>query len=216
MEVDLLTRITAQQPDRSERLAVRRTLTESQRVELGQFEEEYFDGPTGYGGYYYDGRHALAVRKMIERYELSADSRVLDIGCAKGFMLYEFLRAGIEGVCGCDVSRYAIAHAHPEIKDRLEVMSADQLGFPDGAFDLVYSIDVIHNLAPADCDRAIKEIMRVSRRAKFIQVVSFETAAEEHRLREWGVTVKTIRSKETWREAFGRLGYQGDYYLKTF
>lgn len=215
MEVDLLESINGK-VDRSQRLARRRKLTDSQRDGIRRFEWEYFDGPDNYGGYHYDGRHEPAARVMIDRYGLGADSSVLDVGCAKGFMLYEFVRLGIENVRGCDVSRYAVAEAHPGVKDRLKIMSADRLGFPDASFDLVYSIDVVHNLSPEASDRAIGEMMRVSRGAVFIQAASFETPEEEARLIDWGITVKTFRSKQDWRETFERLGYQGDFFFKTF
>ena len=202
--------------DRSRRRALRRSLTDAQRAELGAFEREYFDGPTGYGGYYYDGRHAPAVGEMIARYGLTERSAVLDVGCAKGFMLTEFVRLGVANVAGCDVSAYALEQAHPEIRVRLRRLSADDLAYPADSFDLVYSVDVVHNLAPEACDRAIREIMRVSRGSCFVQVASFETAEQERALREWGVTVRTFRSKEKWRTAFDRLNYSGEYSFKTF
>ncbi|RME37913.1 MAG: class I SAM-dependent methyltransferase [Planctomycetota bacterium] len=215
MEVNLVDGLLPRS-DRSARLERRKRLTKAERAELGRFGREYFDGPTGYGGYRYDGRYAPVVRAMIERYGLDGAARVLDVGCAKGFTLVEFVRQGITDVRGCDVSEYAVACGHPDVRDRLSVMSADRLDYADASFDLVYSIDVIHNLPPPRCDAAVVEMMRVSRGAVFLQVASYETPEEERRLREWGVTVRTFRSKTQWREAFERLGFAGDYYCKTF
>lgn len=215
MEIDLLEKIS-RKTDRTERLARRRKLTSAQRAELCRFGREYFDGPDGYGGYYYDGRHEPAVRDMIERYGLKRDARVLDIGCAKGFMLYEFMRQGVNDVHGCDIGPYAVENAHPAVKDRLTVTSADDLALPDASFDLVYSIDVVHNLPPDPCDRAIHQMMRVSRGAVFVQVASYETPEQERALIDWGVTVQTLRSKQQWREAFDRLEFGGDFFFKTF
>ena len=147
---------------------------------------------------------------------LGPDAAVLDVGCAKGYMLVELAKLGITNVRGCDVSRYAVRHAHAQVRDRISIMSADALGFPDGAFDLVYAIDVVHNLPPEGCDQAIREIFRVSRGSTYIQVASFETPAQETALRDWGVTVRTFRDKASWREVFARVGYRGDYGFKTF
>ena len=215
METDVLTALNCQ-ADRSKRLAMRRSMTPTLRAEHARYGREYFDGPTGYGGYYYDGRHESTVRQMIEKYELTPESSVLEVGCAKGFMLYEFHRLGIINVRGCDISEYAVLHGKPEIADRLSVMSADRLDFPDDSFDLVYSIDVLHNLDPDASERAIQEIMRVSCRAAFIQVDSYDTPAEQRNLSDWVVTIKTVRSKDDWRAMFRRLGYPGDYYFKVF
>lgn len=215
MEVNLLSKLDGNR-DRRERLALRRSLSQRQRTALCEFGEEYFDGPTGYGGYYYDGRHAEVVADMIERYGLTDQSTVLEVGCAKGFMLYEFVRHGVTGAQGCDISTYAVEHAHEGIRQCLSTMSADDLSYDDRSFDLVYSIDVVHNLPPDGCDQAIREIMRVSRGCCFVQVASFADDDEERALREWGVTVQTLRSKTGWREVFQRLGYRGDYFFKVF
>ncbi len=215
MEIDLLDSVQ-RRVDRTGRLALRRSLSREQRQVLCEFGAEYFDGATGYGGYFYDGRHAEAVGDMIDRYALTSDSAVLDVGCAKGFMLYEFVRRGVTNVAGCEISRYAVAHAHEGVRENLSVMGADQLSYEDGAFDFVYSIDVVHNLAPEACECAIREMSRVSRGACFLQVASYETPQQEQALREWGVTVKTFRHKDEWRCAFDRLGFSGDYSFKVF
>lgn len=214
MEVDFFE--CRQTVDRRARLELRKSLTADQRNVLGQFGEEYFDGATGYGGYHYDGRHAKAAAKMIAKYSLVENSRVLDVGCAKGFVVREFQKLGIQHAYGCDVSAYAIDQAHPEVKSNLSMMSADSLDYPDSSFDLVFSLDVIHNLAPTACDRAITEMKRVSRGHCFLQVASYYDAAQLERLRDWGVTVQTFRSQSEWLQAFSRIGYTGDYCFKTF
>ncbi len=215
MEIDHF--LLSQKPvDRSARWERRRGLTQMERDRLGRFDEEYFDGPTGYGGYHYDGRYASAAAGMVEFYRLDERSRILDVGCAKGFVLYEFVKLGMATVRGCDISVYAAAHCHPGVVNRIDVMSAHRLGYRDGWFDLVLSVDALHNLSPGACDDALAEMQRVSRGACFVQVASFESAEEETRLREWGVTVQTFRSKRCWRGAFARTGYKGDYSFKTF
>ena len=51
-----------------------------------QFGKEFFDGDRkcGYGGYKYDGRWKSVVKRMKDRYNLSDNAAILDIGCAKG------------------------------------------------------------------------------------------------------------------------------------
>lgn len=215
MEIDLLgTELV--RSDRRRRVTERRALTDSQRETLNAFGREYFDGPTGYGGYHYDGRHAATASDMVGCYGLTAESSVLDVGCAKGFMLREFVRLGIRDVRGCDISSYALDHAHAEVADRLCLMSADVLFFDDRSFDLVYAVDVLHNLEPDAADAAIQEVSRVSRAHAFIQLASFENGEQECNLREWGVTVRTFRGKDEWRRRLRELDYRGDFYFKTF
>ena len=59
-----------------------------------EYGQMYFDGPReyGYGGYkYIPGRWTAFAKKLIKIYNLKPGSKVLDIGCGKGFLLYELL-----------------------------------------------------------------------------------------------------------------------------
>jgi protein-L-isoaspartate(D-aspartate) O-methyltransferase len=110
---------------------------------------DYWDGDRriGYGGMHYDGRWQKVARAMVEHYKLKPGDKVLDVGCGKGFLLYDFTQVlpGVE-VHGIDVSEYALEHAKPEIKDRLQLSTASTLPFGDKEFDLVVSINTLHNL----------------------------------------------------------------------
>src|SRR3954462_13730494 len=76
-----------------------------------QFDRDYWDGDrkTGYGGMRYDGRWRAVAEAMVKHYGIKSSDRILDIGCGKGFLLYEFTQIvpGVE-VCGLDISTYAI------------------------------------------------------------------------------------------------------------
>ena len=114
-----------------------------------QWGRDYWDGDRkhGYGGMRYDGRWRPVAALLAEHYKLQPGQRVLDIGCGKGFLLYDLSQIvpGLE-VCGLDISAYAIEHAQPEIKEFLQVGNARELPFPDASFDLVISINTLHNL----------------------------------------------------------------------
>ncbi len=106
-----------------------------------QYGEMYFDGPRdyGYGGYKYDGRWQPVARDIIEHFGLKPGDRVLDVGCAKGFLVKDLLDAlpGLE-VFGLDISEYALMHCPPEVVGRLHLGSADRLPFPDASFQCVH------------------------------------------------------------------------------
>src|SRR5688572_24058121 len=103
-----------------------------------QFGRDYWDGERhlGYGGYRYDGRWRPVADAMARHYGLQAGDRVLDVGCGKGFLLYELTQAvpGLE-VAGIDISEYGIAHAKEEVRPFLKVGDANQLPFADQSFD---------------------------------------------------------------------------------
>jgi ubiquinone/menaquinone biosynthesis C-methylase UbiE len=181
-----------------------------------QFAREYFDGDRrhGYGGYQYHPRFwRLVVPDFQRQYGLTAGSRVLDVGCAKGFMLYDFTRLipGIS-VTGVDLSRYAIDNALEEVRPFLQRADARKLPFSDQSFDLVISINTIHNLPPEECKQALREIQRVTKKHAFLTVDAYRNDEEKERMTMWNLTALTYMHVEEWAALFQEVGYQGDYY----
>ncbi|GEA11672.1 class I SAM-dependent methyltransferase [Alteromonas sp. KUL49] len=181
-----------------------------------QFGEQFFDGERqyGYGGFNYNARFwQPVVPDLKAQYGLSANSNVLDVGCAKGFFLYD-LQQVIPGIAckGIDISEYAIANAKPEVAELMQVGCASELPFEDNSFDLVMSVNTIHNLERDQCGQALQEITRVSRKNAFITVDAYRNEEEEARMYEWNLTAKTIMHVDEWKAFFKEVGYTGDYY----
>ncbi len=179
-----------------------------------QWGYDYWDGDrnTGYGGMRYDGRWAKVARAMVEHYGLKAGDKILDVGCGKGFLLYDFTQVlpGIE-VCGFDISAYAIEHAKEEVQPYLVQGSADALPFPDKEFDLVVSITTLHNLYCHQLDRALREIERVGKTHKYICVESYRNEEEKANLLYWQLTCEAFNTPQEWQWWFEKTGYSGDY-----
>ena len=178
------------------------------------FGRDYFDGDRqyGYGGYRYDGRWVQMARDLTNHYGLTAADRVLDVGCAKGFLLYDFTQVvpGIE-VAGVDVSSYAIGDAKEEVKPFLQVANATSLPFADKSFDLVVSINTLHNLRIFDLINALRELERVSRGDKYLIVDGYRTEEEKVNLMYWQITCESLFTPEEWEWVFEQAGYTGDY-----
>ena len=190
--------------------------TEEQRAIARQFGKEFFDGDrsTGYGGFTYSPRFwQPIIPTFVEHWQLTSDSSVLDVGCAKGFMLYDLVQAipGIS-IAGIDVSEYAIENGKSEVKDFLSVADAMSLPFDDDSFDIVISINTIHNLELEECAQALQEIERVARRGAFVTVDAHRNDEEYERMMAWNLTAKTIMSVDDWVAFFHQVGYTGDYY----
>lgn len=193
-----------------------KNITLEQRKIASKFGKEFFDGDRlyGYGGYKYDGRWAKIVEKFRDHYGLDASSSVLDVGCAKGFMLHDFMKfiPGIK-VAGIDISQYAIDNAMEDIKPFIQLANAKSLPFPDKSFDLVVSITTVHSLPLKECKEAIREIQRVSRKHAFITVDAWRNDLEKERLFKWvAVLGGTIMHVNDWKKLFKEVGYTGDYY----
>jgi SAM-dependent methyltransferase len=190
--------------------------TEDDRKIARKFGKDFFDGDRkhGYGGFNYLPRFWEPVVPTFQDYwELDSNSSLLDVGCAKGFMLYDFKRL-IPGLSikGIDISEYAISNALPEVSADLSIADAKYLPFEDNSFDAVISINTIHNLELDQCADALIEIERVSKGKSFITVDAFRNSQEEKRMYEWNLTAKTILSVDDWLKLFKEVGYTGDFY----
>lgn len=180
-----------------------------------QFGQQFFDGERkyGYGGYKYDGRWKSVVARFKDHYHLPDNAAILDIGCGKGFMLHDFkeLMPG-STVAGIDVSEYAIENAMPDMKPFLKIASAEKLPYPDKSFDLVISINSIHNLPPERLKTALKEIGRVSRGHSYITVDAWRNDQEKENLFKWVLTAESMMQVDDWKKLFDEVGYTGDYW----
>ena len=190
--------------------------TDKDREIARKFGKEFFDGDrrNGYGGFNYNSKFwEPVVPDFQKHFSLNSKSSVLDVGCAKGFMIYDISRL-IPGITvkGIDISDYAIENAIVEVKERVQVADAKNLPFEDNSFDVVISINTVHNLEIEDCGKALQEIERVSRGKSFITVDAFRNEEEKERMFAWNLTGRTIMSTRDWKIFFDKVGYTGDYY----
>lgn len=213
IEIDLLAKYPKVKRDLNARLKAK---SEDARAIGRQFGFEYFDGDRnhGYGGFTYQERFwKPVVPDLISHYGLTRESRVLDVGCAKGFLLHDLQEAlpGIE-IQGVDISNYAIQNAIESVRGKLKVGDARKLEFEDNSMDLVISINTIHNLNRDDCAVALGEIQRVSGGKAFITVDAYRNEIQKERMEAWNLTALTMMSVEEWKQFFDEVGYDGDYY----
>ncbi len=180
-----------------------------------KWDFDYWDGDRRicYGGYkYMEGRWESVAKAMIKQYGIKAGDKILDVGCGKGFQLFEFTKVvpGIE-VSGIDISRYAIENGKEEIRGKLKVGNAAALPFPDKHFDFVFSINTLHNLHCYDLEKALREIERVGKKNKYICVESYRNEEEKANLLYWQVTCEAFNTPEEWAWWFKKTGYTGDH-----
>jgi ubiquinone/menaquinone biosynthesis C-methylase UbiE len=206
-------------PKGKSRIGTRPDISDEDRRISKQFGFEYFDGDRryGYGGFNYHPRFwTETVRLFRDHYHLAADASILDVGCAKGFMLTDFKVLMPEAkLAGIDVSAYAVEHAYPAVKDIVKAGDARQLPFPDRSFDLVIAINTLHNLKRAECVQALREVQRVSRGHAFIMVDGWHNEAEAKAMQDWVLTAETMMHADEWQKLFAEAGYTGDYFFWT-
>ena len=193
--------------------------TEEDRRIAREFGKEFFDGDrkNGYGGFNYNSKYWEPVIPAFQsHFNLSSKDSILDVGCAKGFMLYDFSKIipGME-LRGIDISQYAIENCIEDMKDNLEVADARDLPFKDNSFDLVISITTVHNFDEEECIQAIREIQRVSKGKSFLTVDAYSNDEEKEAMLAWNLTAKTILHVNEWKRLFKDAAYSGDYYWFT-
>ena len=180
-----------------------------------KWDFDYWDGDRriNYGGYkYMPGRWEKVAKAMADHYGIKPGDKILDVGCGKGFLLYDFTLVvpGVE-VYGIDISQYAIDNSKEEVRDRLQAGNATRLPWPDKHFDLVYSLNTLHNLHAYDLDPALREIERVGKKNKYICVESYRNEVEKANLLYWQVTCEAFNTPEEWAWWFKQTGYTGDH-----
>ena len=180
-----------------------------------KYGPDYWDGDRryGYGGYkYIPGRWKSVAQNLITRYQLKSGSKLLDVGCGKGYLLYEMqlLEPGLE-IYGVDISEYGLRHMHPDLKGNFRLARAQEpLPFKDKEFDLVISLGTFHNLHIYELEVAVSEVQRVGR-AGYIMVESFRNENEMFNLECWALTAESIMDTDEWKWAYKKFGYTGDY-----
>ena len=183
-------------------------------VKAKKWDYDYWDGSRNinYGGYKYDGRWEPIAKKMIDHYKLKSDSKILDVGCGKGFILYEFKKLLPNSeIKGLDISSYAIKNAKDEVKKDLVLGYANSLPFEKDYFDLVISLNTLHNLHCYDMKKALSEIERVGKSNKYICVESYRNEFEKMNLLYWQVTCECFFTPKEWKWWFDLTDYKGDH-----
>lgn len=210
-EINLL----AKYPRAWRNLVDRKRGQEEHAVIARQFGREYFDGTReqGYGGYRYDGRWIPIARDIADHFRLAPGDRVLDIGCAKGFLLRD-LMAVVPGLqaWGLEISQYAIDNCHSDARGRIVRGTAQQLPFASGSFAAALCINVVHNLRYDACVAAVREIERVAPGRGYIQVDAYRNDNERDAFLDWVLTAETFGKPDMWLRLFEQAGYAGDYY----
>ncbi len=184
-------------------------------IKAKKYGYDYWDGSRdiNYGGYnYIEGRWDKIIKKLLKKYKLPKNPKILDIGCGKGFFLYDFKKHFTSAeVHGLDISKYAIKNSKKEVKNRIKYGCASKLPWKKNFFDLVVSFNTLHNLYNFKLFNALKEISRVKKKNSYICVESYRNEKEKQNLLYWQVTCESFYTPTEWKWWFKLTKYKGDY-----
>ena len=180
-----------------------------------EYEFDYWDGDRrfGYGGYkYLAGRWKPVAEAFIDKYGLTNNSSVLDVGCGKAYLLYELkLLLPDLRIKGFDISKHGLNEAKENLKEDLFIHKAqDSYPFEDNEFDLVISLGCLHNLRIFELKTALGEIERVGGQG-YVMLESYRNELEQFNLQCWALTCESFFDKEEWKWIYNHFGYIGDY-----
>ena len=180
-----------------------------------KYSFEYWDGDRkyGYGGYkYITGRWHKAAKKIIKEYSLKDGSKILDVGCGKGYLIYEIflINPKIE-IYGFDISQHGINEVPKKInKNIIKHNVKKKFPYSSKKCDLAISLGTLHNLNLIELKIALNEIDRVSKK-NYIMVESYRNNLELFNLQCWALTCDSFFTPDEWKWIFKLYEYKGDF-----
>jgi len=138
-----------------------------------EYDISYFDGGkstyahnAGYSGYerwYRNGSNDWydLAKSLTEKYQLK-NKKVLDLGCAKGFLVEDLRSLGVDAF-GIDVSSYALSQANPEVRPYLAEGDVRNIlqSYQDKEFDLLFSRWFIYCFEDNELFKLVEEMNRI-------------------------------------------------------
>jgi cyclopropane fatty-acyl-phospholipid synthase-like methyltransferase len=185
-----------------------------------KYDKSYFDDAKlgiGYGKYKNDGRFEESAKKFIKFFKLKKKSNILEIGCAKGYLINELKKKGMN-VYGIDVSKYAVSKSHKDIKKNIIIRNIEKgIPFEDNFFDLIISKDTLPLIKLNSLKNVINEINRVSKNKKniFLQIQGVSKVSKANMLKKWDPTHKICLTKFQWSKKLKNFNYKGHYEIKN-
>ncbi len=180
-----------------------------------KYEKQYWDGNRryGYGGYKYIPRRLTPIaKKIIKEFKLNSKSKILDLGCGKGYLLFEIsnLIPNIK-IKGVEISKHAVKNSHHKISKYIRNADArKKLPFKTKEFNLAISFGLFHNFNLLELEKTLREFNRVADK-KYLMVESYRNDKELFNLQCWALTCETFLRPEEWKWLFKKVGYTGDY-----
>ena len=142
----------------------------------------------------YTNRNALTLKEIDELYEknyginrselneifvgnLNRSIKVLEVGSNIGIQLMLLQKMGFKNLYGIEINSYAVERSKRNTKN-INIIQGDAFDVPfkDSYFDLVFTSGVLIHIAPAEIQKALKEIYRCSNK----DIWGFEYYAENY------------------------------------
>lgn len=175
-------------------------------------DEIFFDGERkfGYGGFSYDDRNQIVAKNLVSYYRLGENSKVLQVQCEKGFLLYELQKMNSSFyLLGTETSNYAIKNKVKDLKCPILSLKDHVLPFSVNDFDLIVVIGFAYTLQLRHFSQFIKQCNSIGKNI-FLTLATYETPSDFFVMRKWSLLGNLIFSKEEWFQLLDQLNFNGD------
>lgn len=152
--------------------------------------KEYLN--TNYSGANWRHGWEDADRRIREEIGLAIPQRILDVGCADGTFIKEFIsKSPTTKGYGVDISDAAIERAKENFSEgEFSVGSCYELPFEDGFFDLVHSSEMLEHLE--EPVKALQEMTRVVKRGGEVVITTVNEHAAPYEEHLWTWDLKGV------------------------
>jgi len=156
--------------------------------------------------------HSDVVRQVIETMDVRAGDQILDLGCGNGWAtrLLAQLAPGSQAI-GVDAAPAMIARAEElhsfTIRARYEMSTFEELDFPDGKFQRVFSMEALYY--SADPAKVIAEMHRLLSEGGTADIV-IDCYKEREATHNWGKSLDLtlqVLSETEWAQLFTDAGF---------
>ena len=181
-------------------------------------DKRFYDGSrnNGYGGYNNDGRWTPVAKKIFKHYNLKSNSKILQIGCDKGFLLESIKELYPKStVYGIENSKYPIKCSNKKIKKLIKFNNYNKIPFKKNYFDFIIAIGPVYSLNLVDAIKCLKEIKRVGKGKSFITLGAYKNYKDLNLFMNWTLLGSTILTKHEWKKVLEHTKYTGDYKFNT-
>ncbi len=181
---------------------------------MNKYDEDYYEngvqlGISGYANYRWMPSLTIPMaERMIEYLAIKETDKILDFGCAKGFLVKAFTDLGYK--CeGVDISTYALDKAPEEVRSKLFEYNEDNLF---GKFyDTVIAKDVFEHIQPEALSEILTSLQKISDRLFCVVPLG---DGEKYIVPEYESDITHIirEPKDWWIDFFRLNGYSVQYF----
>lgn len=181
------------------------------------YNEDYYEhgvekGISGYTDFKWMPELTIPLAMAyIDRLNITKEHKVLDFGCAKGFVV-KALRLLNRQAWGCDISSYAVNSADNDTREFLRIADGCTSDTFDITFDFIISKDIFEHIPENSIDNLLSDLRNLGN--KLLAIIPLGDSKDNFIIPSYHLdkTHVLIKDKDWWLNTFKRVGYNVEYF----